>query len=168
MKILRHNDGNSKQTSLTMPEPLEGMFSLRDAMDRLFDESFWAPFGLLERRRERCPMGRLMPRVDLSETDNEIKLRAEVPGIEPEKLNIEVGEDTITLSGKTEQSEEEKKENYYRAERYVGEFSREFALPCKIDPEKVDAKAKNGVITITLQKQVSEQKKKVQVRLDRQ
>lgn len=168
MKISRRDDGNSEQTSLMIPEPFEGVFSLRDAMNRLFDESIWNPFGVLDKRGGRCPMGGIMPRVDLSETDNEIKLRAAIPGVDPDKLNVEVTEDSISLSGKIERSEEEKKENFYRTECYVGEFSREFALPCKIDPEKVDAKAKNGVITITLQKQVSEQKKKVQVRLDKQ
>ncbi len=165
MKITRRED--KPETSLTMLEPFEGVFSLRDAMDRLFDESFWAPFGLLDGRRERRHMGRLMPRVDISETDTEVKLRAEIPGVDPEKLDIEVTEDTITLSGKTERSEEEKKENYYRAERYVGEFSREFMLPCRIEPDKVEARAKNGVITISLQKQASEQRKKVQVRMDK-
>lgn len=155
------------ETSLMLPDPFEGMLSLRDAMDRLFDESFWAPFGLLDGRRGRRPVGRLMPRVDISETDSEVKLRAEIPGIEPEKLNIEVTEDTISLSGKTERSEEEKNENFYRSERYVGEFSRVFELPAKINPDRVDAKAKNGVITITLQKQASEQRKRIPVRVEK-
>lgn len=167
MKLVRGNDGNSEQTSLMIPEPLEGVFSLRDAMNRLFDESIWSPFGALDRRRGKCPMGWVLPRVDLSETDNEVKLRAAIPGVDPDKLNVEVTEDRVSLSGKIERSEEEKKENFYRTECYIGEFSRDIVLPCKIDPDKVDAKAKNGVITITLQKQVSEQKKKVQVRLDK-
>ena len=86
------------QSSLTEYEPFRGMLSLRDAMDRLFDESFWAPFGLTEKGFRE--MEKFAPRVDISETDTEIKVRADVPGINPQDLNIEVTEDTLTLSGK--------------------------------------------------------------------
>ncbi len=151
------------QTSLVEYEPFRGMLSLRDAMDRLFDESFWAPFGVAEKSLRE--MERFMPKVDISETDTEVKVRADIPGIDPQDLNIEVTEDTLTLSGKSERTEEEKKENYYRLERQSGEFFRELMLPCKIDTDKVDASAKNGVVTITLQKQPSEQKKKVKVKV---
>ena len=73
-------------------------------------------------------------------------------------------EDSLALSGSVEKSSEEKGENFYRMERQAGQFSREFVLPSKIDPDSVEAKAKNGTITITLKKQPSEQKRKVQIK----
>ncbi len=163
MKITKRNENNDNSRFPTVRDPLSGIFSLREAMDRLFDESFWSPFGLLESDRSRG-ISSFAPRVDISETDTDIKVRADIPGMNPEDINIEVTEDTLALSGSHEKSEEEKGENFYRIERQSGQFSREFVLPSKIDADSVEAKAKHGVLTITLKKQPSEQKRKVQVK----
>jgi len=108
-------------------------------------------------------LGSFAPKVDISETEKEIKVRAEVPGIDPDNVSIEVTEDTLSISGTVEKSSEEKEENYYRTERSQGRFSREFMLPSKIDANSVNAEAKNGVISVTLPKIPSEQKRKVQI-----
>lgn len=150
----RESDGRRERQL----DPFRGALSLRDAMDRLFDESFWSPLPVSSRA-----FGEGFPRVDISETEDEIRLRADVPGVDPENVDVEVTEDSISLSGKTERSEEEKKENYHRVERSYGEFTREFLLPAKIDPDSVKAFSKNGTITVTLKKQPSEQRKKVKV-----
>ncbi|HQH20124.1 MAG TPA: Hsp20/alpha crystallin family protein [Candidatus Pacearchaeota archaeon] len=160
MKITKRNENKNNLPSVRDEFP--AIFSLRDAMDKLFEESFWSPFGLLDSNNSKS-LATFAPRVDISETENEIKVRADIPGIDPEKVNIEVTEETLAISGSQEKSEEEKGENYYRMERQWGEFSREFMLPAKIDPNSVEAKAKNGVITIILKKQPSEKKKKVPV-----
>lgn len=129
-------------------------------MDRLFDESYWSPLAFSERRHE----GQLyVPRVDISESEQEIKVRADIPGVDPEQVNVEVTEDAVLISGSTERSSEEQGDSYYRMERSTGRFSRDITLPCKIDPESVEAKTKNGVISVTLKKLPSERKKKVQV-----
>jgi HSP20 family protein len=164
MKITKRNESRGASDLPALRDPLSGMFSLRDAMDRLFDESVWSPFGLVEGGRARNMMAVFVPRVDVSETDTEVKVRADIPGIDPDKVNIEVTEDSLALSGSVEKSSEEKGENFYRMERRAGQFSREFVLPSKIDPDSVEAKAKNGTITITLKKQPSEQKRKVQIK----
>lgn len=163
MKITKRNESRENSDFPVVRDPFNGIFSLRDAMDRLFDESFWSPFGLIEGGRGRS-MAAFVPRVDISETKTEVKVRADIPGIDPDKVNIEVTEDSLALSGSVEKSSEEKGENFYRMERQAGQFSREFILPSKIDPDSVEAKAKNGTITITLQKQPSEQKRKVQIK----
>lgn len=162
MKITKRNENRTSDLP-AVRDPLSGMFSLRDAMDRLFDESFWSPFGLVESGRGRG-VAAFVPRVDVSETDKEVKVRADIPGIDPEKVSIEVTEDSLALSGSVEKSSEEQGENFYRIERQAGQFSREFVLPSKIDPDSVEAKARNGTITITLKKQPSEQKRKVQIK----
>lgn len=163
MKITKRNESRENSGFPAVRDPFSGMFSLRDAMERLFDESFWSPFGLIESGRARG-LATFVPRVDVSETDTEVKIRADIPGIDPDKVNIEVTEDSLALSGSLEKSSEEKGENFYRMERQAGEFSREFLLPSKIDPDSVEAKAKNGTITITLKKQPSEQKRKVEIK----
>lgn len=162
MKITKRNESRESSGLPAVWDPFRSVLSLRDAMDRLFDESFWSPFGLIEGGRGGG-MATFVPRVDVSETDTEVKVRADIPGVDPDKVNIEVTEDSLALSGSVEKSSEEKGENFYRMERQAGQFSREFVLPSKIDPDSVEAKAKNGTITVTLKKQPSEQKRKVQI-----
>lgn len=126
-----------------------GPLSLREAMGKLFDESFWDPFedsGLMSRDRA----GYVFPKVNISETEKEVKVTANIPGIEPEKVNIEVDEDSVTLSGVIEEEREEKEEHHYSFEREYGEFYRDIFLPARVDPEKVSAESKDGVITIKM------------------
>lgn len=165
MKIIKRDESKKDNNLPTVRDPFNGIFSLRDAMERLFDESFWSPFGLAESSFGR-DMTTFAPRVDVSETETEVKVRADVPGIDPDNVDIEITEDSLALSGSVERSNEEKGENFYRVERQEGEFSRQFMLPSKVDPDSVEAKAKNGTITISLKKQPSEQKKKVQVKAE--
>jgi HSP20 family protein len=77
---------------------------------------------------------------------------------------FEVTEDTLSIARTIEKSNEEKDENYYRIERSTGRFSREFMLPAKINADNVNAEAQNGVVTIVLTKQPSEQKRKVEIK----
>ncbi len=139
-------------------EPL----SLREAMGRLFDESFWSPFDF------SVPVirGRWLayPKTDVSETDREVTVVANIPGIDPDKIEIDAGDSSIRLSGKLEKEAEEKGRQFYRYEREYGEFSREVPLPAKVDPDKVSAKAKNGVLTITLPKIEKESRKKIEIK----
>lgn len=137
--------------------------SLREAMNRLFDESFWDPFepfssSVLAPLRQRG-----FPKVDISEDEEEITVTANVPGIKADDIELEVAPDNITLSGKTEKETEEKKKKFYRYEREYGSFSRTLPLPAEIDPDKVSAKVKDGVLTVTLPKVKSGRKKKVKV-----
>ncbi len=155
MKIIPRS--NKREVSRS-DDRFTDMLSLRDAMDRLFNESIWSPFALDSERREG-----FVPRVDVSEKEHEVKVRVDVPGVKPEDVNIEVTEDSVTISGSSEKTEEEKKENYYCIERQSGQFFREFALPARIDPKSVEAKTKNGVVSIVLKKQPSEERQKVKI-----
>lgn len=163
MKIVKKDQFKESSDFPVMRDAFSGAFSLREAINKLFDESFWSPFGLVESGR-KIGMSAFAPRVDISETDTQVKVRADIPGIDPDKINIEVSEDSLLISGNIEESTEEKGENFYRMERQTGQFSREFLLPSKIDPDSVQAKAKNGTITIILNKQQSERKRKVQIK----
>lgn len=161
MKITKRSEHDNLQLPVTQSDPVTSLRSMHDMMDRLFSDHFMAPFdrfGLSEGMRV------FSPKVDISETEKEIKVRAEIPGINPDDVSIEVTEDALSITGTIEKSNEEKDENYYRMERSSGRFSREFMLPAKIDADNVNAEAKNGVITITLDKQPSEQKRKVEIK----
>jgi HSP20 family protein len=103
------------------------------------------------------------PKVDIAETEDEVKITANLPGLDPKDVEIEVNEDSISLSGKIEKEEEKSDAKVYRYEREYGEFQRMFALPARVKSDKVAAKAKNGVLTITLPKADAEKKKKVKV-----
>lgn len=136
-------------------------FNGRDLLNWFFNDDLdineW--FSL---RPFRFGMG-VFPKVDISETDKEIKVVANVPGVDLDKLEIEVENDMLIISGKIEKEEEQKDEKFYRMERRYGEFMRQFVLPTKVDADKVDAKIKNGVLTIILPKIGKESKKKVKV-----
>ena len=161
MKITKRSENNSPQLPVTQSDPVTSLRSVHDMMDRLFSDHFMTPFGRFGLSEA---MQSFSPKVDISETASEIKVRAEVPGINPEDVSIEVTEDTLSISGASEKSHEEKDENYYRMERSSGRFSREFVLPAKVDADNVNAEAQNGVITISLTKLPSEQKRKVEIK----
>ncbi len=141
-------------------------------IDRFFDDS-WDPFSMmmpsLLRSRGLTGVSSAFPKVDVSETDNEIKVVANVPGIDPDKLDVEVGDDYLSLSGKIEKEtkDEDQKGKVYRYEREYGEFRREFALPARVKASAITAKAKNGVLTITLPKSDEEKKHKVRVEIEK-
>lgn len=108
------------------------------------------------------------PKVDVIETDDAIKVVANVPGIDPEKIDIEVGEDYLSLSGRIDkESRDEKGGKVYRYEREYGEFRREFSLPARVNKDGIVAKAKNGVLSITLPKSEHERKTKVRVEVEK-
>lgn len=137
-------------------------------IDRFFNDSFWDPFGPMMpmlRGRGLGAVGAAFPKVDIEETDTEIRVTANVPGMDPKHINVEVGDDYLSLSGKIEKEEkqEDKKGKVYRYEREFGEFRREFALPARVNKDGIVAKCKNGVLAITLPKSEAEKKKRVTV-----
>ena len=116
--------------------------SLRDVMDRLFEESV-LPHG---------NGGATSFAVDLKEDADKYELRAEMPGVRPEDVQIEVTAGTISISGEFKQKDEQKEGEYIRREIRQGRFHRMFSLPVEIDPKKVDASFRDGVLTVTLPK----------------
>ena len=154
---------------VTPYEPQISPFSL---INRFFDDEFLDPFNMLSPslfgNRRLGSVSSAFPKVDVSETADEIKVVANIPGIDPDQLNIEVGDDYLSLSGKIEKEvkDEDKKGKVYRYEREFGEFRREFALPARVKADSISAKAKNGVLTITLPKSEEEKTHKVKVEIE--
>lgn len=160
MRIIPRGQGDAREVT---PRETQPVVSLRDAMNRLFEESFWDPFEMID----RLPMTSraLFPKVDVSEDEKEVRVVANVPGVDTEKIGIEVEEDVLTISGKTEKEvkEEDKEKKFYRYEREYGEFRREIALPARVKAEAATAKAKNGVLEIVLPKADTREKAKVKI-----
>ncbi|MBD3299847.1 MAG: Hsp20 family protein [Candidatus Moranbacteria bacterium] len=137
-------------------------YSLRDAMSRLFNESVWDPFA--SSGNYLTDWGSDFPKVDIKETKDSLKVNAEVAGVDPKDINIEVeNEDYMILSGEIKEESKEEEENIYKEERYIGKFRREFSLPTKVDSSKIKAKIKDGILRITLPKSRKSKAQKIDI-----
>lgn len=125
-------------------------------MNRMFDNFFrgfgLSPFGELERE-----WAAFSPDVDIVDSDKEVKVSVELPGIDEKDINVSLTHDTLTISGEKQQETEDRGKNYHRMERSYGAFKRSIPLMCDVDEAKADATFKNGVLTITLPKVVEGQ-----------
>jgi HSP20 family protein len=124
-------------------------------MDDLFSTFFgdWPVFS------ERT----VWPAIDVADSENEIIVKAEVPGCKADDIDISVHGGTLTISGEKKAEEEKKEKGYYHLERSYGSFRREVGLSADVDPGRIEASCKNGVLTITLPK--SEREKAVKVKI---
>jgi HSP20 family protein len=132
----------------------------------------WRPFGELEDVRSR--MDRLFGEMttggeqwklalDVVERDDAYVVRADVPGLKPEEVKIDVEDDLLTISGEHEESEEEKSDNYVRRERRYGSFSRSLNLPKGVTADQIEATSKDGVVEISIPKPKQEEPKAVSI-----
>ena len=118
--------------------------SLRDAVDKLLEDSFIRPFNGFS-ATPAFP-------VEMKETKDAYVLKAQVPGIKPEDIAIEATAEEVTIRGELKQDQERKEEDYLRKELRYGKMQRSFTLPLAIDPNKVEAIFEHGVVTVTLPK----------------
>jgi len=128
-------------------EPMREMVTLREAMDRLFDDAFTRPLGLRDGWR-----GSSIPAIDMYQTDNEVIVKAAVPGMKAEEVQISVTGDVLTIKGETSQKEEAEEKNYHIREQRWGAFERSVMLPTTVVSDKAKAEFENGILTVTLPK----------------
>jgi HSP20 family protein len=134
------------------------MEPLRQEMEDLFHRFF----PTLE--EAATPLSAWAPRVDVEETDKEILVKADVPGVDAKDVEITVSDGTLVLRGEKKQEKEENGKNYRRAERFVGKFYRELPLPAGTDPEKIAATTDKGVVIISIPKKPEAQPRKITVK----
>jgi len=135
---------------------------LHQRMDDLFNE-FFDGFGLgLSRLESRHT---ITPNVDVSETDEEVRVTADMPGMDEKDIQVSLDNDLLTIKGEKKHEQEEKKRNYYMVERSYGEFQRVIPMPASVDKDKVKAAFKKGVLTITLPKkpELTSRKKTIEI-----
>jgi HSP20 family protein len=104
------------------------------------------------------------PHLDVSETDDAVQVRVDLPGIKPEEVNVEVRGNTLQITGERKEEKEEKGKTFHRVERRYGKFARSMTLPCAVQEDKVQAECNNGVLNITLPKSEKEKTHKVAVK----
>ena len=138
--------------------PFKEIMDVRDDFDRLVDRIFNRDFDLWE--------GGRVPAIDVYEEGDNIIVKAEVPGVKKEDISVSLNGDILTISGKSEEEKEVKKENFYRKEIRSGTFSRSITLPAQIDKDKVKASYKDGVLQLTLPKSPEEKKKEVKIKVE--
>jgi len=130
----------------------------RSQMDRLFDSFFGlAPW------EETLPGG-WTPDVEVADTDKEILVKAEVPGLGPEDIDVRVSGNVLTLSGEKKEETEEKKSGYYRSERRFGSFLRTIDLPTSVNAEAVSAEYDKGILTVRIPKSEDSAPRKIEVK----
>lgn len=140
-------------------QPVNDMLSLRDAMDRLFEDSW-----VSNRAWNNVPAAWVEPSVDVYETADSVVLKAVTPGVKPDDVEITVKGNYLAISGESKEETETKDKNYLRRETRTGTFSRMIELPAGLQTDKGDAKFENGVLTITFPKAEQVKPKKIQIK----
>jgi len=149
-------------STLVLWEPFRDMLSLRDRMDRLFDE--FTGRGWPE--EESLTTGVWNPPVDVYENKDSIVIKVDIPEVKKEDVEISVQGNTLTLRGERKHEREVQEKDYYRMERSYGTFSRSFILPGTVEPDKIEATFAGGVLTITLPKKEESKPKQITVKVE--
>lgn len=144
--------------SITRWEPFRDLISLREAMDRLFEESWVRPrAGWLLPTEETLA-------IDMYETDHNVVVKTAVPGVKPEEIDITITGNTLTIAGETKAEEKIEEGNYIRRERRYGRFSRSLTLPSSVEGEKAEATFEHGLLTLTIPKAEEAKPKVIRVK----
>ena len=138
-------------TNLTRWDPAREMMTLREAMDRLFDDAFTRPFSLRS-GGSTWSSAWSSPAIDMYQTEDDIVVKAALPGIKADEVQINVTGDVLTLRGETKQEEERKDKSWHIREHRWGAFERSIILPTAVISDKAKADFDNGILTITLPK----------------
>ena len=138
-------------------EPLRELSSLQNEMNRLFNTVFDGPTP------SGATMRRWMPAMDLVESGEEFVLRADLPGMGEDDVNIELEDSTLTISGERKAEHEAKGEGFYRVERATGAFSRSLTLPKGVDPESVTARFDRGVLEVRIPKPAERKPRRISI-----
>jgi HSP20 family protein len=144
-------------------QPVSVFGSLHREIDRLFDDFTRGGLGASAGMPAQT---NLIPSIDVTESDNEIQVSAELPGLERKDVEISIDDDLLTVRGekKVESKEGDKDKNYHVAERSYGVFVRGIQLPAGIDPSKIEATMSNGVLKIRIPKPAKSEPKKIEVK----
>lgn len=141
-------------------DPFQDLISLQERMNRLFDQTVARPRG----EHEGLNAGSWSPPVDIYETAESIVLKAELPGLSKDDVDIQVRDNALILKGERTMKKEVREENYLRVERAYGSFQRAFTLPTAIQADKIRAVFKEGVLEVIIPK--AEEAKPKQIKIE--
>ncbi len=143
-------------------DPFRNVAALQDRINRIFDESFSRNADV----DDDISMSAWKPLVDIYETDEAIILKAELPGIKKEDVSVEIKDNVLTLKGERVEDKEVKNESYFRKERCFGTFSRAFNLQHRVQPDKIKARFKDGILKVEIPKPEEEKPKQITVNIE--
>ena len=139
-------------------DPWTTLPTLQDRINRLFDDAF--PTG----RGDEMNLFDWRPTVDTYEEGDNIVIKAELPGVKKEDVSIDVKDSVLTLKGERKHEKDINEDNYYRRESAYGRFQRAFTLPDAVDPNKIEASYKDGVLKVTVPKAEETKAKKIDIK----
>lgn len=142
--------------TLTRWEPLRGVTSLQDQINRLFND-------IAGRTSDESSLTAWAPAVDIYETEHELVLKADVPEVDPKDLDIRVENNVLTIRGERKFEKKVDEDNYLRVERAYGSFSRSFSLANTVNTDAIKADYHNGVLTLTIPKREEAKPKQIKV-----
>ncbi|MBM3129736.1 MAG: Hsp20/alpha crystallin family protein [Chloroflexi bacterium] len=146
-------------SSLMRWDPFRDGLSLRNAMDRLFEDSFVTPrLGWI------APVGAIGLALDMYETKDEVTIKAALPGIKPEQAEVTITGNTLTIRGESQEEKESTAENYLCKERHFGSFARTVTLPAGLKADKAEATFEDGVLTLKIPKTEEAKPKTIKVK----
>jgi HSP20 family protein len=139
-----------------------------EEMEREFEDFFRRPFSMLMPSWWSVPkMPEVAaPAVDIFEDNGNVVVKAEMPGMTKDELDVRIAENVLTISGEKKKEEKVEKQNYFRMERSYGSFSRSFTLPSDVETDKIKAQFKDGVLEITIPKTAEAMKKHKKVTIE--
>jgi HSP20 family protein len=140
-------------------EPAREMLSLREAMDRLFDDAFTQPLAIGHGGR-----GAGLPAIDLYQTDDEVIVKASLPGFKPDQVQVNVTGDVLTIKGEAREEQERGERAYHVRERRWGSFERSLMLPAGVAADKARADFEDGVLTVSLPKAEEARPKSISIK----
>ena len=140
--------------------PFRDLERIRRDMDRVWDSFFEKKPAL-----KTGEAGEWFPSLDVTETKNDILVKAEIPGMDVKDIDISLNNDVLTIKGEKKQEKDEKEENYHLVERTYGTFVRSVRLPGEVKSDKISASYKNGVLNISLPKSEEAKKKEVKIKV---
>lgn len=146
-------------TSMTRWDPYRELATMRQVLDRFFEDDFARFPSLWERRPEAMSLA-----LDVAEQEDAFVVKASVPGVAPEDVEVTLTDNVLTIKGEMKADKEINEENYHLRERRFGAFMRSVTLPTAVEAEKIEAVNENGVLTLTLPKAEAVKPKKIEVR----
>ena len=144
--------------SLVRYQPWNSMEQLRREMGRMLDNSSTSE------EESSIATSDWTPAVDIKETEKEFLIHADIPGVEPDAIDVHMEDGLLTIKGERSSETKEERDGYKRVERHHGTFYRRFSLPDTANADEISAKSKNGVLEITIPKQEKAQPRKIEVK----
>jgi len=139
-------------------DPFRDLVTLREKMNRLFED-----VATGRGQEKEYISSTWNPAVDIYESENQLVLKAEIPGVDEKDVEIKIEDNTLSIKGERKFEKETKEENYHRIERSYGSFYRSFTLPNYVDQDKIHAEHENGVLKITMPKRTELKPRKVKI-----